>query len=476
MLKIRLLAIVLLLAGILVGYFIFSSEQSEQQEGTSFPFKFGLDLSGGTHLVYRADVSGVAPEEVRDAMSALRDVIERRINLFGVAEPNVQIERTAGIISDTQDERLIVELPGVTNIDQATAMIGQTPLLEFRLERPDGPEKENILNKLQTFKETLQQGEEISEADLPNVDELFTTTELTGRFLQKATLGFDQTTGAPRILLDFNKDGADLFAEITGENIGKILAIYLDGAPISQPVIQQEIRGGSAEITGVFTKEEAKQLVGRLNSGALPVPIELLSSQTIGSTLGQEAKTQGIKAGIVGLIAVAIFMLLWYRLPGLIAIIALGIYIALMLALFKIIPVTITAAGIAGFILSIGMAVDANVLIFERMKEELRTRSRSRAENNTDATQTSTDVRLAITEGFSRAWLAIRDSNISSIITAIILFWFGTSLIKGFALVFGIGVLISMITAISVTRTLLLAISSENTPQGITRFLFGAKS
>ncbi|MAG12417.1 protein translocase subunit SecD [bacterium] len=461
MLKIRLLAIALLLAGILVGYFIFSSEQPEQseQQNTNFPFKFGLDLSGGTHLVYRADVSGVAPEEVRDAMSALRDVIERRINLFGVAEPNVQIERTSGIISDAQDERLIVELPGVTNIDQATAMIGQTPLLEFRLERPEGPEKENIKNSIQAFQEALQQGEEISEADLPNVDELFITTELTGRFLQKATLGFDQTTGAPRILLDFDKEGGELFAEITGENVGKILAIYLDGAPISQPVIQQEIRGGSAEITGVFTPEEAKQLVGRLNSGALPVPIELLSSQTIGSTLGQEAKTQGVKAGIVGLIAVAIFMLFWYRLPGLIAIIALGIYIALMLAIFKLVPVTITAAGIAGFILSIGMAVDANVLIFERTKEELKK---------------GTAIRDAITEGFSRAWLAIRDSNISSIITAIILFWFGTSLIKGFALVFGIGVLISMITAISVTRTLLLAISSENTPQGITKFLFGA--
>jgi len=228
--------------------------------------------------------------------------------------------------------------------------------------------------------------------------------------------------------------------------------------PISQPVIQQEILGGRAEITGAFNPQEAKILVGRLNSGALPIPIELLSSQTIGASLGTQAKERGVKAGILGLFVVALFMIFWYRLPGLIAVVALSIYISFMLALFKVIPVTLTAAGVAGFILSIGMAVDANVLIFERLKEELRS---------------GKALRESIEKGFSRAWLAIRDSNFSSILTAVILFWFGTSLIEGFALVFGLGVIISMITAISVTRTLLLAVSNEEVPQGTIKFLFG---
>jgi len=337
-------------------------------------------------------------------------------------------------------------------------MIGQTPILEFRLERPNDPEKENILNELEKFQESLQSGAELTEADLPNVDGLFMSTGLTGRFLEKATLGFDSTTRAPQILLDFDDEGAALFGEITKNNVGKILAIYLDGVPISQPVIQQEILGGRAEITGAFNPQEAKILVGRLNSGALPIPIELLSSQTIGASLGIQAKERGVKAGILGLFAVALFMIFWYRLPGLIAVVALSIYISFMLALFKVIPVTLTAAGVAGFILSIGMAVDANVLIFERLKEELRS---------------GKALRESIEEGFSRAWLAIRDSNLSSILTAVILFWFGTSLIEGFALVFGLGVIISMITAISVTRTLLLAVSNEEVPQGTIKFLFG---
>ena len=228
----------------------------------------------------------------------------------------------------------------------------------------------------------------------------------------------------------------------------------MDGLPISQPVIRQEITGGRAEITGTFTPQEAKTLVGRLNSGALPIPVELLGSQTVGASLGDEATKRGIEAGIVGFAVVSFFMILWYRLPGLVSVLALGIYVAVMLALFKLIPVTLTAAGVAGLILSIGMAVDANVLIFERTKEELK---RGR------------ELKDSISEGFSRAWLAIRDSNISSILTAIILFWFGTSVIEGFALVLALGVFVSMLTAITVSRTLLIAISFESA----NKFLFG---
>ena len=428
----------LLAAGVSVAFFDYYSEKP----GARFPFRLGLDLSGGTHLVYRADVSGVQAGEVRESMDALRDVIERRVNLFGVAEPVVQVETTAGVISENKENRLIVELPGVTDVNRAIAMIGQTPLLEFRIERPESPEKEKVLKELRAFEEALRAGNGAIPENIPDTDALFVPTELTGRFLKKAILGFDSISGAPRVNLEFNEEGEALFARITREHTGKILAIYLDGAPISEPVIQEEIRGGKAEITGTFTPEEAKQLVGRLNSGALPVPIELLGSQTIGASLGDEAKTKGIQAGVLGFSLVALFMVLWYRLPGLVSVAALGIYVAAMLALFKLIPVTLTAAGIAGFILSIGMAVDANVLIFERTKEELR---RGR------------ELKDAVRDGFSRAWFSIRDSNISSILTAVILFWFGTSLIEGFALVFALGVFISMLTAITITRSLLFA-------------------
>jgi len=284
--KIRLVAFLVLLAGLGIGYFNFASEMQRDGVFSRFPFRLGLDLSGGTHLVYRADVSQVAQNEVGDAMEALRDVIERRVNLFGVAEPIVQVEKTLGIISASEENRLVVELPGVTDVDRAVQMIGQTPLLEFRLERPDDQEKEALQQAIQGVLEAQARGEEVGLASLSDIDRLYLPTELTGRFLEKAALDFDQITREPRVLLDFDDEGDELFAQITRDNLGKILAIYLDGAPISLPVIREEIRGGRAEITGQFTPQEAKILVGRLNSGALPVPIELLSSQTIGATLG----------------------------------------------------------------------------------------------------------------------------------------------------------------------------------------------
>jgi len=419
-----------LLFFLLLGTFLVWSER----EGTRFPFSFGLDLVGGTELVYRADTSRI--EDVDSAMATLKEVIERRINIFGVSEPLVQTE-SAGLVSGNRDERLIVGLPGITDIDRAIELIGRTPVLEFRLAHPDA--------------------EEILKAN-PNAspDELFITTGLSGRYLSRARVEFNPTTGAAVIGLEFNKDGGELFAQVTREHKGEILAILLDGAILSTPVIVDEISNGKAQITGSFTPEEAKNLVRNLNYGALPVPITLATSQTMGATLGEIALNSGVRAGVVGLIILSLFLIFWYRLPGLVSVMALSFYIILSLVIFKLIPVTLSAAGLAGFILSIGMAVDANVLIFERMKEELK-KNKSISE--------------ALHEGFSRAWLSIRDSNISSIITAIVLFWLGTSAVKGFALTLGIGVIISMFTAITVSRTFLFVIV-PTTDTRVKRFLF----
>jgi preprotein translocase subunit SecD len=361
----------------------------------------------------------------------LRDVIERRVNLFGVGEPVVQVEK-GGLVGDVQNQRLIVELPGINNIDQAVALIGKTPSLEFKL-----------FNESFNY-QTISEGADLSAA--------FVDTGLSGRMVKRASLQFDNSqggfSGEPVVQLEFNTDGEKLFQKITGENIGKPLAIILDGEMISYPVINSEISGGSAVITGNFTPDEAKTLVRDLNFGALPVPIELIGTESVGPTLGSKTTEAGVRAGVLGTLLVAVFLVLWYRLPGLVSVLALMIYIVLMLAIFKLIPVTLTAAGIAGFIMSIGMAVDANILIFERIKEEIDGGAREMDE--------------AVKNGFHRAWLSIRDSNISSMITAVILFWMGTSLVKGFALTFGIGVLVSMLTAISISRTFLFAVVPKN--------------
>ncbi|MBX4198649.1 protein translocase subunit SecD, partial [Candidatus Parcubacteria bacterium] len=289
--------------------------------------------------------------------------------------------------------------------------------------------------------------------------DISTATGLTGRLLSNAELVFNnQVGGEPIVSLQFNTEGSDLFAKLTREHTGEILGIFLDKEPISLPRINEEITGGKATISGGFTAPQARELVKNLNYGALPVPIELIGTQTIGPSLGSAAVAAGVKAGLWGIALVALFLILWYRLPGLIATLALIMYVILSLAFFKLIPVTLTAAGVAGFILSIGMAVDANILIFERMKEELK-RGKS--------------LHDSMHEGFHRAWLSIRDSNISSIITAIVLFWLGTSAVKGFALTFGLGVLISMFTAITVSRTFLFALVSGKTGR-FPKFLFGS--
>lgn len=437
--KMRIIAFLLFILGTAFGFLVYSSETGGL--GKNFPFKLGLDLKGGSHLVYKADVSKVASGEVSSAMASLRDVIERRVNLFGVSEPIVQVEESS-IVSGRREERLIVELPGVTDVNEAVRIIGRTPSLEFKLVKKDADLEALASTSLEAFFQSFEE------------------TGLTGKFLERAAVEFDQTSGAPAVSVQFNPEGKALFGKITEQNVGRNLAIFLDGRIISAPVIREQIPDGKAQISGGFTPDEAKQLVRDLNYGALPLPVELLSTQTIGASLGDEAIASSIKAGIWGFVFVAIFLIFWYRLPGILAIIALSMYVSLNLVIFKLVGVTLTAAGLAGFILSIGMAVDANILIFERMKEEL---NKGRILSD------------AIKEGFKRAWLSIRDSNLSSIITAIILFWLGgTAIIKGFALVFAIGVITSMFTAIIVTRTFLIALSfAKRKDTGITRFLFG---
>lgn len=426
--KYKIFSLLIIVVAILLGWFVYSTE-ADGAPGR-FDFALGLDLAGGTHLTYVADTSDLAPQDVDEAMRALRDVIERRVNVFGVSEPVVQVERSI-FEEDSSTRRLIVELPGVTDVDEAVKQIGETPVLEFRLATDEAMEtSQNVFATTSTS----------------SVTELFEATGLSGRQLQGASLQFDSVSGEPTVVLSFNDEGRDLFAEITRENVGRVLAIFLDGVPISTPVIRDEIPNGQAVISGNFTPEGARELVRDLKIGALPVPVELIGTQTIGPSLGEEAVQAGFMAGLVGFGLVIIFLLAWYRLPGLLASLALLFYILVMLSLFKLIPVTLTAAGIAGFILSIGMAVDANILIFERMKEEM---------------NEGRPIRDSITEGFKRAWLSIRDGNISTIITAVILYYATTSLVRGFALVLGLGVLISMLSAISVTRTFLLAIAPD---------------
>ncbi len=372
------------------------------------PWRLGLDLVGGSHLVYEVDMSNVAANDRDSVMGGLKDVIERRVNLFGVSEPQVVTAKEGNAY------RLIVELAGIP-VEQAIKQIGETPLLDFR--------------------EVTQIG--TSTAFLP--------TQLSGRYLKKAQMTFDQTIGTPSISLEFNDEGAKIFEELTARNIGKPIAIFLDGQPIEVPTVQEKISGGTAQITGKFSVDEARTMVERFNAGALSAPMTLVSQQTVGASLGRESMKKAINAGVFGTLAIILFMLLYYRGFGIYAGIALVVYILLTAALFKF-GVTMTLAGIAGYILSIGMAVDANILIFERTKEELK-RGLSRS--------------AAIEEGFRRAWSSIRDSNISTGITCLILFFTTSSFVKGFALTLGIGVLVSMFTAITVTRLLMYALASR---------------
>jgi protein-export membrane protein SecD len=492
----------------------------------------GLDLQGGIHMEYKADTSQIDSSKVADAMQAVQDVISRRVNAFGVAEPVIYATKSGN------ENRLVVELAGVKDIDQAKQMIQETPFLEFKEEgQPDQTNQipQDVLDqqnaeakqKAQDILDRALKGEDFSQlakdnsedpgskdsgGDLgfqkkgtfvtefdqvlfdpsfkdgevyptlvesqfgwhiikkieergdgdnleihaahiliakktqPQPQTAFVSTGLSGKNLKGASVTYQsQGLSEPQVSLQFDDEGTKLFADITKKNLGKQVAIYLDGQIISAPTVQSEIDNGQAVITGHFTLDQAKELVQRLNEGALPVPITLIGQQSVEASLGQISLTQSLKAGIIGLCLVIIFMLIYYRFLGLIASVALLIYTGIMVSIFKLSgytpwSITLTLPGIAGFVLTVGMAVDANILIFERTKEEVRRGRR---------------ILNAVDEGFKRAWTSIRDGNVSSIITAAILIEFGTGFVKGFAITLIIGVLVSMFTAVMISRTLL---------------------
>ncbi|MFH2063267.1 MAG: protein translocase subunit SecD [bacterium] len=606
------------------------------------PFVLGLDLQGGTHLVYVADMSSIPAAEQDSSIAGVRDVIERRVNSFGVSEPLVQTNKSG------EEWRLIVDLAGVSDISEAIKLIGETPILEFKEQNDQPPrdltadERADLESKNAEAKAKADgllaqalAGADFAQLAAENSDELDTrssggdigwsadnsrygelikavaadgiaegqvlgrvvedydgyhvvryegqrdgakemkashilicysgapgcdssrtkdealalatdltgqvttdnfaqlaaenssdaanasnggdlgwfqngimvkpfedavqslavgsisaspvetdfgfhiiyktdertvreyhlrqillrkrlesdyvppaddwkNTQLSGKQLKRSTVQFQPQTNEPQVALEFNDEGKQLFGDITSRNVGQPVAIFLDGEAISIPTVNEAITGGEAVISGNFSIQEAKLLAQRLNAGALPVPIHLETQQSVGATLGNDSLNFSLKAGLIGFLVVVLFMLLYYRLPGLIAVIALGIYTSVNLALYKLIPVTLTLSGIAGLILSVGMAVDANILIFERLKEELH-RGRT--------------LQSALEEGFRRAWLSIRDSNLTTLISCFILFYTSSSLIKGFAFTLGIGVLVSMFSAITVSRTLLRLVS-----------------
>lgn len=431
MLKVRIWALLLIIISGLIGWFVYVSEVNPD---SARKFKLGLDLDGGTHLTYKADTSLLAMRDIPGAMDSLKQTIEKRINVLNVSEPIVQVE--SGSFFGEVQNRLIVELPGVTDIEQAVKMIGQTPLLEFKLLTEDP----KILSILQSASTTPEQFAKIA-------DKIYISTGITGAQLKRANLAFDQYTNQAMVSVEFNDSGKQLLAEVTKKNIGKPMAIFLDGESLSTPVIRDEIITGTAQISGDFTRDEALKLVQNLNFGALPIPISLIETQTIGATLGKDTLHSGVRALLWALAAIFIFLIAFYRMAGAIASVSLVIYSIVMLAMFKIIPVTLTSSGLAGFVLSLGMAVDANVLIFERLKEELKS---------------GLSLYDGIIESGKRAWASIRDGNLSSLISAAVLFWVsGTPVVAGFALVFMIGVIVSWITAVFVSEIMLLAMSSK---------------
>ncbi|MDP2695962.1 MAG: protein translocase subunit SecD [bacterium] len=371
------------------------------------PWRLGLDLIGGSHLLYEVDMSAVDASDRTSVLNGLRDVMERRVNVFGVSEPQVYTSKVG------ESHRIIVDLAGIKDSKSAIQQIGRTAKLDFR--------------------EVLDPGSEDKEPT-------FAQTGLDGRFFKKSQVAFSQNIGEPEILIEFDSEGARLFEEITGRNVGRPLAIFLDDELISAPTVNEKIIGGSAVISGRFTADEAKNLAGLLNAGALPAPVNLISQQVIGASLGADSLNKTLVAGLAGTLLVMLFMLVYYHKLGFFSVVALFIYVVLTSAVFKLFGITMTLSGIAGFILSIGMAVDANILIFERTKEGLKK---------------NISMVAAIEDGFSRAWLSIRDSNVTTMITSVILYYATTGFVKGFALALLIGVIISMFSAISVTRTLL---------------------
>lgn len=438
----------------------------------------GLDLQGGMQVVLEADLPPGQQVDV-DAMAAVKSIIDNRVNGLGVVEPLVQL---AG------SNRVVVELPGIQDPELAISTLRHTGLLEFvdagntflpaGLEvqtsfRESGefgiptptpePTATNTALAMETatpastptvtLTEAISPTAEVEATPSPTPRPRIFRTVITGKHLHSAQVGQDEY-GRPQINFTLTDEGAKIFAEHTAANIGRYLAIAMDGVIISCPRIESAITEGSGRITGDFKLSEARSIVIQLRYGALPVPLKVIQNRTVGPTLGQDSVAKSTRAGIIGVIIVLVFMLVYYRLHGFVADMALVIYALVTFSLFKLIPVTLTLPGVAGFLFSVGTAVDANILIFERMKEELRQGKR---------------FSTAIQAGFDRAWTSIRDSNLSTLITCVILYWFGSnfgaSMVKGFAVTLFLGVLVSMFTAITVTRTLirvLYAIGGEN--------------
>lgn len=606
-----LVVVFFLLVAIQIGdykYNAFSSWLAEKTSNTIIlpkikesQFRLGLDLQGGSQLIYQADVSNISDADKDDLLDGVRDVIERRVNTFGVSEPVIQINKTID-----NDYRIIVELAGIKNVDDAIKEIGETPKLEFKeqdsenvsideqslslmnnynqglqtkmdeilqkinegndfaqlavanntplkvSDDPNSPgaenngdlgwinendpenynlvkdlsvgqvssvfENENFIkilkledkrvgeeSKLQEYKVREIALIKMTEDYLKSMSENWKNTELTGKNLKRAVLQFNPNDNRPEVSLEFDEEGSQLFEQITERNVGRPVAIYLDDYPISVPNVNEKISGGKAVISGNFTIDEAKELVQRLKAGALPVPIELINQKTVGATLGHQSIVDSLEAGVIGVILVALFMLIFYRFFGLSSVFSLIIYGLSVLAIFKALPlvfsltfgllfvalilmafdelkildfpltimfvaigvvlfvyglnsVTLTLAGVAGFILSIGMAVDANVLIFERIKEEVKS---------------GRSLRDAVDEGTRRAWSSIRDGNFSTLLMCLVLMSFGTGVLKGFGTTLFIGVSISMFSAIVITRSFLLVFLGKKMEK--MGFLFGVK-
>lgn len=371
----------------------------------NFDIKTGLDIQGGSHLVFEADMSTILEGDRLTALEAAKTNILARVDSLGVSEPVIQTSQSGDVY------RIIVELPGIKNIQEAVALIGQTAQLDFKVPNP-----------------------------ATESAELFVSTGLTGKNLNRATPSIDPNTGANVVELSFDDEGRKLFAQTTTEYVGRQIYIFLDEYQLSAPFVNEPITGGTAIITGSFTPEATKQLSIALNAGALPIPIHLVQQQTVGATLGSESVQASIKAGVVGLIAVVIFMVVYYGKLGWVAVGGLVVYSLLSIMVYKIVGITLSLPGIAGFLLSVGMAVDANILIFERYNEELRLKR---------------TPKLAMEQAFGRAWDSIRDANVCTIVTSFILYSTTTSVVRGFAVTLAIGILLSLFTGIVVSRTLI---------------------
>ncbi len=371
----------------------------------NYKIKEGLDLQGGSSIVYVADLSKIPEKDKTSAMDSLKKVIENRVNAFGLTEPIVRTSKSGN------EYRVSVELAGIKNTDEALDLIGKTAQLEFK--------------------------------EYKNSE--FVGTGLNGKDLKKADVTFDPNTNEPQVSIQFNADGAKKFEEITGRNVGQPIAIYLDDKIVSAPKVNEKIVGGNAQITGKFTFNEAKTLSIQLNAGALPASIKVIEQRTVGASLGQESINKSLIAAVLGIIAVSIYMIIYYRFLGIFSTIGLGLYLLFMLAIFKVFGVTLTMAGVAGLILSIGMSMETDVLVFERIREELR---------NGHAFIAASKL------GFKRAWPSVRDSNAVSLIICAILYTAG-GMIRGFAITLAIGIVVGLVTTYLGTQTLIDLISKR---------------